>query len=145
MHTLPILTNRVLSKLKLFYLFEVIEVRLNSFKKNEAFIVVLPSQIMMVDCNEIREEFTQIISDSDIPVIVDCCQLDFIDSSGLGALVYAYQIAKSSNIHFLLFNLKPTVLSLLELTQLDQVLTICTDEEAVFKFIEAEQEQVVNT
>lgn len=117
---------------------------LKSFEKNGACVVVLPTQVMMVDCSEIREEFKQIITNSTAPVLVDCCELDFIDSSGLGALVNAYQTAKSSDIQFLLFNLKPKVLSLLELTQLDQVLTICVDDDAAYQAIGAEFEQPVN-
>ncbi len=109
---------------------------LRQYEKNGACIIVLPEQLMMAECNEIRATFKQIIESSVQPVLVDFSELDFMDSSGLGVLVNAHQTAKNANLMFALFNIKPTVLSLIELTQLDQVFTIYADEQAVYEAVE---------
>ncbi len=109
---------------------------LKQYEKNGACIIVLPEQLMMADCNEARAIFKQILGSSTLPVLVDFSELDFMDSSGIGVLVNAHQTAKDVDRMFALFNIKPTVLSLIELTQLDQVFTIYADEQAVYEAVE---------
>jgi anti-anti-sigma factor len=111
-------------------------VSLKQYEKNGACIIVLPEQLMMADCNEVRAIFKQILESSTLPVLLDFSELVFMDSSGLGVLVNAHQTAKDAVLMFALFNIKPTVLSLIELTQLDQVFTIYADEQAVYEAVE---------
>lgn len=112
------------------------------YENNGAQVIVLPEKLVMAECVSVKAAFKKIIENSTQPVLVDFTQLVFMDSSGLGALVNAYHIAKKEDLLFVLFNIRPTVLSLLELTQLDQVFLICQDEQEAYEVIEKHKEQL---
>lgn len=57
-------------------------------------------------------------------VYIDCKELDYIDSTGLGALVSIVKFQKTNNNNVHLINLKPSVLRLFKLTDLDRVFII---------------------
>ncbi|ARV63069.1 anti-anti-sigma factor [Nostocales cyanobacterium HT-58-2] len=57
-------------------------------------------------------------------IIIDFQQTTFMDSSGLGALVSNLKIAQETNIQFILRNVTPQVMSVLNLTGLDKVFSI---------------------
>lgn len=54
----------------------------------------------------------------------DCSALDFVDSSGLGALISMQKLANSRGGKLRLISPKPTVIQLLELTRLHRVFEI---------------------
>jgi len=60
-------------------------------------------------------------------VIVDFKDVDFVDSSGLIALVNAYREAKRQHKNFYIFNVSPSVKMIFEISRLDQVLGINRD------------------
>jgi len=114
---------------------------LKQYEKNGAQIIALPERLMMADCNAARIIFKQRLENCSQPVLVDFSELVFMDSSGLGVLVNAHQMAKNAGLMFALFNIKPTVLSLIELTQLDQIFSIHSDEQAAYEAIKKHTEQ----
>ena len=57
-------------------------------------------------------------------ILVDFASVEFVDGSGLIALVKAYQQARRKNKNFYLFNVSPAVRLIFEISQLDQVLPI---------------------
>jgi anti-anti-sigma factor len=57
-------------------------------------------------------------------MIIDFGQTTFMDSSGLGSLVSSYKSAQEKGITFTLRNVTPQVMAVLNLTGLDQVLSI---------------------
>lgn len=60
-------------------------------------------------------------------VVLDLSQLMFIDSTGLGALVAALNVAAEREIDFLLAEVSVRVTRLLEITGLDRVFTVYAD------------------
>jgi anti-anti-sigma factor len=57
-------------------------------------------------------------------LIIDLTHTNFIDSSGLGALVIAYRSCEEKQIGFVLRGVQPQVLMVLSLTDLDKVFTM---------------------
>ena len=57
-------------------------------------------------------------------ILLDFQTVEFVDSSGLMALVNAYQQAKNKNKNFYLYNVSPAVKIILEISQLDKVFPI---------------------
>ncbi|BAQ65882.1 STAS domain-containing protein [Geminocystis sp. NIES-3709] len=57
-------------------------------------------------------------------ILVDFQQVEFVDGSGLVALVNAYNEAKNQSKNFYLFNVSPSVKMIFEISQLDKVLGI---------------------
>lgn len=67
-------------------------------------------------------------------IVIDMSASKYCDSSGLSALLVANRMCKDTNGKFVLCGLKPNVQKLIEIAQLDKVLTITdTQEEALAK------------
>ncbi len=61
------------------------------------------------------------------PVLVDLSQVEYIDSSGIAALVEGYQTSKGRNLKFGLVDISQPVQAVLQLARLDQVFPIYDD------------------
>lgn len=57
------------------------------------------------------------------PVVLDLSNVDYMDSSGLGAIVGLYVSARSANCHLRLVNLNQRLKELLSIARLADVLT----------------------
>jgi anti-anti-sigma factor len=71
-------------------------------------------------------------------IILDLSDVKYVDSSGLSAVLTANRLCKAANGTFVMTNVQPTVKKLIEISQLDTILTILQNvEEAVdYVFIE---------
>ncbi|GJL65767.1 MAG: hypothetical protein NPIRA05_07380 [Nitrospirales bacterium] len=57
-------------------------------------------------------------------VYVDLTSVTYMDSSGIASMVEAYQLAKNSQVEFVLVSASPAVLRVLHMARLDKVFTI---------------------
>ena len=57
-------------------------------------------------------------------IIFDGTKLDYVDSTGLGAMIGIYKNLKDKDYSFILENINPTVKKLFHITELDQVFEI---------------------
>lgn len=69
---------------------------------------------------QFKEDMRQMTSDAPDRVILDLTQVDFIDSSGLGAIVSAMKTLRS-DMRLDLAGLSPTVRKVFRLTRMDTV------------------------
>ena len=69
--------------------------------------------------------------------VIDLAQVDFMDSSGLVALVTGLKAARESGCRLVLCNVQPPVRLIFELTQLDSVFEIFESYEAVLTTVDA--------
>jgi anti-sigma B factor antagonist len=70
--------------------------------------------------NQLRLQF----ADGLIHIDFDCSSLDFVDSSGLGALISMQKLANERGGKLRLLSPKPSVVQVLELTRLHRVFEI---------------------
>lgn len=76
-----------------------------------------------------KDQMRQMTDDADGNVLLDLAQVDFIDSSGLGAIVAAMkQLGAERRLH--LSGMTPTVAKVFRLTRMDSVFTIHPDVDA---------------
>jgi anti-anti-sigma factor len=61
-------------------------------------------------------------------MIIDLSKTKYCDSSGLSAILVANRLCKDTNGKFILCGLQPNVEKLIQIAQLDRVLTIVSDE-----------------
>lgn len=61
-------------------------------------------------------------------IIIDMTKTKFCDSSGLSAILVANRLCKDTNGKFVLCGLQSNVKQLIQIAQLDRVLTIASDE-----------------
>lgn len=77
----------------------------------------------------LRDRITQILAEGKKNVILNLEHVDFIDSTGLGALVICYTSAKKAGGALKLLSLQDKGIELLVLTKLTSVFEIFTDEQ----------------
>ena len=77
----------------------------------------------------LRDQISQLLATGRKQLILNLAEVDFIDSTGLGALVICYTSAKRGGGALKLLNLQDKGIELLILTKLTSVFEIFTDEQ----------------
>jgi anti-sigma B factor antagonist len=72
----------------------------------------------------LREELYRLIDAGATRVVIDCAEMDFIDSSGLGVLVGALKRLREKDGELVLRNLNPSARKVFEITGLTKLFTI---------------------
>ncbi|RZL06522.1 MAG: anti-sigma factor antagonist, partial [Pedobacter sp.] len=94
-------------------------VKLNESKLNSLVTPQLKSELILINTEGQRN------------IILDLSQIKFADSSGLSSLLVGHRICKNAEGSFILTGLSAAVSRLIDISQLDSVLTIVpTVEEA---------------
>ncbi|MHC5674767.1 STAS domain-containing protein [Nostoc sp.] len=79
--------------------------------------------------NELRREVSNIVADGAKILLLDLKGVNFIDSSGLGALVSAMQMMRNANGKFFVCSVSDQVRVLFELTKMDRIFQIFADQD----------------
>lgn len=92
-------------------------------------VVTLSGELDVVEAARVAAALA-VIATSGRPIIVDLAALEFIDSSGLAALVRARHHARNTGFDLLLAAPRPQVQRMLAITRLVEVFTVhaCVDE-----------------
>ena len=72
------------------------------------------------------------IDSSPTKIIVDLAHVPYMDSSGIATLIEGLQLAKQSNIEFIICTVSEGVRSIIELARLDQIFTIVDSRDQAF-------------
>ncbi len=95
-------------------------IKLNESKLNSLITPQLKSELILINTEGQRN------------IILDLCQVKFADSSGLSSLLVGHRLCKNAEGSFILTCLNDAVARLVNISQLDNVLTIVpTVEEAI--------------
>lgn len=92
--------------------------------KIEKYIVNPQGEIDIYTSESFKNKLLDLISENKGDILIDCKQLDFIDSTGLGALVSVLKEANEKEKKIIIKNTKPNIKKLFFLTKLDQVFKI---------------------
>jgi len=83
----------------------------------------------------LKENIQQLVDDGAVSLVIDLEGVDFLDSSGLGALVAGLRKAKEKRGEIKLSGLRPDVRSIFDITRVARLFHICQDiPEAVKAF-----------
>ncbi|MCP4749320.1 MAG: STAS domain-containing protein [Proteobacteria bacterium] len=105
-------------------------------RKLDDFVVLsVDGNIVLEDTVKLKEAVERHIEDSDLMgIIINCDDVKFIDSSGLGLLVSIYKTLIKRDKKFALTSLNNKTMEIFVLTKLDKILTIAeTDQDALDK------------
>lgn len=73
-------------------------------------------------------EFKKIVLDAfdsrETDISIDCINLEYMDSTGLGALIYILKKLKEKEYKIYLSNIKPNIRKLFDITKLDKLFII---------------------
>jgi len=86
--------------------------------------IIIKGEIDIYNSTQLKEKLSSLVQDKPIDLHINCSQLEYIDSTGLGALVAILKKAKQNNLNVTLSNLKPNVAKLFKITNLDKVFII---------------------
>jgi anti-anti-sigma factor len=94
-------------------------------------MILMPDKLTILEAVAFKQRFQELLAQtsSSNRVTLDFSQTQFIDSSGVGALVHNLKSAQAQNIELILFNVQPPVIGVLSLTGLDTLMTIQTKSE----------------
>jgi len=95
----------------------------NYDNNNKIWDVVL-GEIDIYNSNELRENLLNLVEKSKNSIHIDFRSLEYIDSTGLGALVSVQKKVKEYNGHISLKNLTPNVKKIFKMTSLDKIFVI---------------------
>lgn len=89
---------------------------------NSKFKIIEPSGILDgAKGNELRYEIHNILAEGIDILLIDMQKVDFINSSGLGALVLIMQLVRAANAQIFICSINDQVKMLFELTKMDRV------------------------
>ncbi len=96
-----------------------------AFDENQNIFIVKPvGEIDIYTSENFKNRLLDLIYEDKGDLLVDCEELEFIDSTGLGALVSVLKEAQENKREITLKNIKPNIKKLFFLTKLDQVFKI---------------------
>ena len=92
--------------------------------------IQLSGEIDIYNSANVKDYLSNLIQSHPYDVHLNCQDLSYIDSTGLGALVSVVKKIKQYNGNLYLKNLRPNVLKVIRITNLDKVFTIEGDDSA---------------
>ncbi|MDR6972043.1 STAS domain-containing protein [Leifsonia shinshuensis] len=96
----------------------------SSVRPDGVAVLVAEGRINMVTAPELKREVQDAVNGGNARVAVDLSGVEFIDSSGLGALVSGLKTARTAGGDLRLASASEQVSSVLRLTNLDRILRI---------------------
>lgn len=99
---------------------------------NQIRIIDVPEQW---DMDTLKATFNEVVEGNIKAVAVNLERVSFIDSAGLALFVALYKSCEEKNIRLSLFNLQPYFRKLLQITKLDKILPLYTNESDVLNAI----------
>jgi len=93
-------------------------------EKRNCWKVTLFGEIDIFNSTDVKEQLTGLIEQKSVDMHVNCKQLTYIDSTGLGALVGVLKRLKGESREMHLVDVRPNISKLFRITNLDKVFII---------------------
>ena len=96
-------------------------------KNAEDYIIDTIGELDLYNSYKLKELVNKMIEKGVKSIILNLEQTEYIDSSGIGALIYIFSTAKKSNVRCCLCGVRGTVKKVIELTKLTNYFVIAQD------------------
>lgn len=97
-------------------------------------IIKLTGKFDIEQTEHFEASFAEIIARRPEIISLDMNELNFIDSSGMGALIKALNTVKNAGGEMILFGLKPMIMNVFKLAKLDSFFKVMTAEDFERKY-----------
>lgn len=89
-------------------------------------VMKMPKRLTVLEAVHFKQVCHQYLASGSLPkqLILDFSETEFMDSSGVGALVHNFKAAKSQNVSLILYQTPPPVMAVLSMTGLDEIIPI---------------------
>ncbi len=103
---------------------------------NYVAIEILTEKLMSSNAPKLKTEITMISTEGYNKLILDLNRVTFIDSSGLSSILLANRVCTENGGALAICNLNPAVKTLIDISQLNDVLNIFDTVESAIEFVE---------
>ncbi len=86
--------------------------------------VKIMGEVDIYTSDKVKETLNEMIEEKKSEIQIDCKELSYIDSSGLGVLIGILKKLKEEGKNLVVLNARPNILKLLSITGLDKVFVI---------------------
>ena len=97
-------------------------------EKNNCWLITIEGEVDIFNSTEMKTKIIYIIEKKPIDVRIECKDLSYIDSTGLGAFIAVLKKTKEFEKSIYFQNLKPSLSKLFKITNLDKVFVIEGDQ-----------------
>ena len=91
---------------------------------NNCWEVKLSGEFDIFNSTNLKSELGQLTEQKNVDLVLDCAELDYMDSTAIGSLVSVLKNVKTYGGKVVLKNLKPNLLKLFRITSLNKVFEI---------------------
>lgn len=105
--------------------------RLKTRVEGDTTILQLEGEVSGKDAVKIQQRLEEVRNQHDGPVTVDLAGVDFIDSHGLGVLIYHWNVLEKAGRKLVFRNPSPFIKEVVTNTNLDKIITIVQDPDGV--------------
>lgn len=109
------------------------EIKLNKVNR-DLIIVRISGRFNIEEVISFEKAVNEVIEQTPKALSLDMSELKYIDSSGIGSLIKAMNIAKNKNIDLVITDLDKEIMHIFKLAYLDRFFTISTQEEIFKKY-----------
>lgn len=95
---------------------------------NNTWIVNLSGEIDIYNAPQLKEQLLKLLEEQKGNMLIDCKDLKYIDSTGLGVLISVLKRVKDENGDITISNLKPYIQKIFTITGLDKIFSIEVQE-----------------
>jgi anti-sigma B factor antagonist len=93
-------------------------------KNQRVYVVKLRGELDALTAQDVEKILDELIKLAPTQVQIDCRDLRYISSRGLGVFVARFQEIQEKNIDFFLFNMPPTIQNVFKVVGLDEIIRI---------------------
>ncbi len=111
--------------------------QINLKKHNNAIVVELEGEIDLFHSRILKEQFNKLVNANVQKICVDFDKVTYIDSSGVGALLYMFSESRAKALGLVYSGIKGSVRRVIELTKLTNYLPLEDDLQAGLARLEA--------
>ena len=98
--------------------------QISSVLEDEHYLIIIDGDVDASSSIKLDEAISEAIQDGQQQILIDCVNLNYISSAGLGVFMSYIEELKAKNIRMVLFGLSDKVENVFKVLGLDQLLSI---------------------
>lgn len=107
-------------------------------EKKIGYVTTIKPLMRTIDASistEFKSKFMDLINHGNKQILINLSEVDFVDSSALGALIAILKQLKQHHGHLAICDIKLPILNMLKLTRLDQVFSLFSNEKEALIYL----------
>ena len=101
---------------------------LNLIDQGDHYLIELIGDLDIYNNKKFKEKLADIYEELDKDLVVDCSQLEYIDSTGLGSFISLLKLTRDEEKEITVKNLKKNIKKVFKITDLDKLFNLGDDE-----------------